>query len=120
MTKAQDQRSHNMKEQFYEQDKDQDSRAQRQHNLNDLTLRFLDNKSQGFVDINIDDIDDIVASNDIDYSDDILDMELELLTSMNVLTMDMMLEDEYQQSITLRFELEKSNVVTPGNFSNIL
>ncbi|KAL8259288.1 hypothetical protein R6Q59_027241 [Mikania micrantha] len=36
--------------------------------------KFLDNKSQGFDDIDIDDID---ARDDIDASDDILDMELE-------------------------------------------
>nr|GEV09514.1 hypothetical protein [Tanacetum cinerariifolium] len=39
MIKAQDQRSLSMKEQAYNNDKDQDqdSRAQQQHNLNDLT-----------------------------------------------------------------------------------
>ncbi|GKB42368.1 ycf2 protein [Tanacetum coccineum] len=63
--------------------------------------KFLDNKSQGFDNIDIDDIDDIDASHDIDASDDILDMELELLTSMNALTMDMMPEDEDQLYITL-------------------
>ncbi|GKE36953.1 ycf2 protein, partial [Tanacetum coccineum] len=47
--------------------------------------KFLDNKSQGFDDIDIDDIDD---------------MELELLTSMNALTMDMMPEDEDQLKMT--------------------
>ncbi|KAI3775658.1 hypothetical protein L1987_45406 [Smallanthus sonchifolius] len=57
--------------------------------------------SQGFDDIDIDDID---ASNDIDASDDILDMELELLTSMNALTMNMMPEDEDRLYITLQFE----------------
>ncbi|PWA76044.1 hypothetical protein CTI12_AA236460 (chloroplast) [Artemisia annua] len=64
--------------------------------------KFLDNKSQGFDDNDIDDIDDI------DASDDILDMELELLTSMNALTMDMMPEDEDQLYITLQFELAKA------------
>nr|YP_009749789.1 Ycf2 [Leucanthemum maximum]YP_009749808.1 Ycf2 [Leucanthemum maximum]YP_009775837.1 Ycf2 protein [Leucanthemum virgatum]YP_009775856.1 Ycf2 protein [Leucanthemum virgatum]QIJ46060.1 Ycf2 [Leucanthemum maximum]QIJ46081.1 Ycf2 [Leucanthemum maximum]QJA16063.1 Ycf2 protein [Leucanthemum virgatum]QJA16082.1 Ycf2 protein [Leucanthemum virgatum] len=76
--------------------------------------KFLDNKSQGFDDIDIDDIDDIDASDDIDdiddidASDDILDMELELLTSMSALTMDMMPEDEDQLYITLQFELAKA------------
>nr|YP_010478081.1 Ycf2 [Carpesium cernuum]YP_010478100.1 Ycf2 [Carpesium cernuum]UVI59525.1 Ycf2 [Carpesium cernuum]UVI59544.1 Ycf2 [Carpesium cernuum] len=73
--------------------------------------KFLDNKSQGFDDIDIDDIDasdDIDPSDDIDASDDILDMELELLTSMNALTMDMMPEDEDRLYITLQFELAKA------------
>lgn len=78
--------------------------------------KFLDNKSQGFddIDIDIDDLYDIDASNDIDVSndidasDDILDMELELLTSMNALTMDMMPEDEDLLYITLQFELAKA------------
>ncbi|GJR86597.1 hypothetical chloroplast RF21 [Tanacetum coccineum] len=48
------------------------------------------------------------SSDDIDASDDILDMELELLTSMNALTMDMMPEDEDQLYITLQFELAKA------------
>ncbi|KAC9540709.1 hypothetical protein E3N88_45663 [Mikania micrantha] len=41
-------------------------------------------------------------------SDDILDMELELLTSMNALTMNMMPEDEDRLCITLQFELAKA------------
>ncbi|KAD6119072.1 hypothetical protein E3N88_10343 [Mikania micrantha] len=65
----------------------------------------MDNKSQGFYDI---DIDNINASDDIDASDDILDMELELLTSMNALTMNMMPEDEDRLYITLQFELAKA------------
>ncbi|KAL8261129.1 hypothetical protein R6Q59_025178 [Mikania micrantha] len=67
--------------------------------------KFMDNKSQGFYDI---DIDNINASDDIDASDDILDMELELLTSMNALTMNMMPEDEDRLYITLQFELAKA------------
>ncbi|KAL8248100.1 hypothetical protein R6Q59_009316 [Mikania micrantha] len=62
-------------------------------------ITFLDNKSQGFDDIDID---------DIDASDDILDIELELLTSMNALTMNMMPEDEDRLYITLQFELAKA------------
>ncbi|KAL8261126.1 hypothetical protein R6Q59_025175 [Mikania micrantha] len=72
--------------------------------------KFLDNKSQGFDDIDIDDIDasdDIDSSDDIDASDNILYMELELLTSMNALTMNMMPEDEYRLYITLQCELAK-------------
>ncbi|KAL8265393.1 hypothetical protein R6Q59_023523 [Mikania micrantha] len=61
--------------------------------------KHLNNKSQGFDDIDID---------DIDASDDILDMELELLTSMNALTMNMMPEDEDRLCITLQFELAKA------------
>ncbi|XP_052479559.1 protein Ycf2-like [Gossypium raimondii] len=70
--------------------------------------KFLDNKLKGFLidDIDIDDSDD---SDDIDASDAIdrdFDMELELLTMMNALTMDMMSEiDRFY--ITLRFELAK-------------
>ncbi|KAL8198037.1 hypothetical protein R6Q57_029791 [Mikania cordata] len=67
--------------------------------------KFLDNKSQGFDDIDIDDID---ASEDIDASDDILDMELELLSSMNALTMNTMPEFEDRLYITLQFELAKA------------
>nr|BEV21232.1 Ycf2 [Taraxacum albidum]BEV21294.1 Ycf2 [Taraxacum albidum] len=70
--------------------------------------KFLDNKSKGFDDIDIDDLYDIHASDDIDASDDILDMELELLTSMNALTMGMMPEDEDLLYITLQFELAKA------------
>ncbi|KAI3763077.1 hypothetical protein L1987_53527 [Smallanthus sonchifolius] len=44
---------------------------------------------------------------DIDASDDVLDMELELLTSMDALTMNMMPEDEDRLYITLQFELAK-------------
>nr|YP_010154543.1 hypothetical chloroplast RF2 [Scutellaria meehanioides]YP_010154562.1 hypothetical chloroplast RF2 [Scutellaria meehanioides]QQX27779.1 hypothetical chloroplast RF2 [Scutellaria meehanioides]QQX27798.1 hypothetical chloroplast RF2 [Scutellaria meehanioides] len=88
--------------------------------------KFLDNKPKGFLidDIDIDDSDDIDASDDIDRdldididdsddidaSDDIdrdLDTELELLTMMNALTMDMMPEiDRFY--ITLQFELAKA------------
>ena len=68
---------------------------------------FLDNKPEGFL---IDDSDDIDDSGDIDDSDDIdrdLDTELELLTMMNALTMDMMPEiDRFY--ITLQFELAKA------------
>ncbi|KAL8240742.1 hypothetical protein R6Q59_014097 [Mikania micrantha] len=63
--------------------------------------KFLDNKSQGFDDIDID---------DIDASDDILDMELELLTSMNALTMNMTPEDEDRLYITL-------NLTQPVHFA---
>ncbi|KAL8250550.1 hypothetical protein R6Q59_034243 [Mikania micrantha] len=66
---------------------------------NNEDIMFLDNKSQGFDDIDID---------DIDASDDILDMELKLLTSMNALTMNMMPEDEDRLYITLQFELAKA------------
>ena len=72
--------------------------------------KFLDNKPKGFLidDINIDDSEDIDI--DIDASDDIdrdLDTELELLTLMNALTMDMMPEiDRFY--ITLQFELAKA------------
>nr|GEU84818.1 hypothetical chloroplast RF21, chloroplastic [Tanacetum cinerariifolium] len=65
-------------------------------------IKFLDNKSQGFDDIDTDDIDDINGSDDIDVGDNILDMELELLT------MNMMPEDEDQLYITLQFELAKA------------
>ncbi|MBA0610407.1 hypothetical protein Godav_011265, partial [Gossypium davidsonii] len=57
--------------------------------------KFLDNKLKGFLigDINIDDSDDIDASHAIDDSETIdrdLDTELELLTMMNALNMDML------------------------------
>nr|YP_010630836.1 hypothetical protein RF2 [Pachystachys lutea]YP_010630855.1 hypothetical protein RF2 [Pachystachys lutea]WBN97900.1 hypothetical protein RF2 [Pachystachys lutea]WBN97901.1 hypothetical protein RF2 [Pachystachys lutea] len=62
--------------------------------------KFLDNKPKGFL---IDDID-IDASDDIDRD---LDTELELLTMMNALTMDMMPKlDRFY--ITLQFELAKA------------
>ena len=62
--------------------------------------KFLDNKPKGFL---IDDID-IDASDDIDRD---LHTELELLTMMNALTMDMMPEiDRFY--ITLQFELAKA------------
>nr|YP_010121606.1 Ycf2 [Pinguicula alpina]YP_010121622.1 Ycf2 [Pinguicula alpina]QRE78582.1 Ycf2 [Pinguicula alpina]QRE78583.1 Ycf2 [Pinguicula alpina] len=69
--------------------------------------KFLDNKPKFLIDdIDIDASDDI----DIDASDDInrdLDTELELLTMMNALTMDMMPEiDRFY--ITLQFELVKA------------
>ncbi|KAJ9535460.1 hypothetical protein OSB04_un001413 [Centaurea solstitialis] len=76
--------------------------------------KVLDNKSKGFDDIDIDEIDDIGASYDIgvsydiDASDDILDMELELLISVNAVTMDMLPEEEDQLYITLQFELAKA------------
>ncbi|MBN8161642.1 hypothetical protein J0J28_23005, partial [Vibrio vulnificus] len=57
--------------------------------------KFLDNKPKGFFidDIDIDDSDDIDASGDIDVSDDIdSDLDMELLTRMNALTVDMMPE----------------------------
>nr|YP_009556053.1 hypothetical protein RF2 [Sarcobatus vermiculatus]YP_009556070.1 hypothetical protein RF2 [Sarcobatus vermiculatus]QBC69849.1 hypothetical protein RF2 [Sarcobatus vermiculatus]QBC69850.1 hypothetical protein RF2 [Sarcobatus vermiculatus]QBE88282.1 hypothetical chloroplast RF2 [Sarcobatus vermiculatus]QBE88302.1 hypothetical chloroplast RF2 [Sarcobatus vermiculatus] len=79
--------------------------------------KFLDNKPKGFL---IDDIDDIDANDDIDTSDDIddiddidasddidRDLDTELLTMMNALTMDMMPEID-QFSITLQFELAKA------------
>ena len=68
--------------------------------------KFLDNKPKGFLidDINIDDSEDIYASDDIDRD---LDTELELLTLMNVRTVDMMPEiDRFY--ITLQFELAKA------------
>nr|YP_010994058.1 hypothetical protein Ycf2 [Vuralia turcica]YP_010994075.1 hypothetical protein Ycf2 [Vuralia turcica]WOZ11503.1 hypothetical protein Ycf2 [Vuralia turcica]WOZ11520.1 hypothetical protein Ycf2 [Vuralia turcica] len=68
--------------------------------------KFLDNKPKGFL---IDDSDDSDDS-DSDDSDDIdrdLDTELELLTMMNALTMDMMPEiDRFY--IPLQFELAKA------------
>ncbi|KAL7592666.1 hypothetical protein Lser_V15G34681 [Lactuca serriola] len=67
--------------------------------------KSLDNKSQGFDNIDADASDDSEVKDDIDASIDILDMELELLTSMNALTMDMMPEDEDLLYITLQFEL---------------
>nr|YP_008999976.1 hypothetical chloroplast RF21 [Agrostemma githago]YP_008999993.1 hypothetical chloroplast RF21 [Agrostemma githago]AGZ17967.1 hypothetical chloroplast RF21 [Agrostemma githago]AGZ17984.1 hypothetical chloroplast RF21 [Agrostemma githago] len=73
--------------------------------------KFLDNKLKGFLidasdDIAIDasDDDDIDASDDIDHD---LDTELELLTMMNALTMDMMPEIAPFYS-TLQFELAKA------------
>nr|YP_010210878.1 Ycf2 [Paraboea dictyoneura]YP_010210898.1 Ycf2 [Paraboea dictyoneura]UBD08762.1 Ycf2 [Paraboea dictyoneura]UBD08782.1 Ycf2 [Paraboea dictyoneura] len=73
--------------------------------------KVLDNKPKGFLidDIDIDDID-IDDSDDIDASDDIdrdLDTELELLSMMNALTMDMMPEID-RSYITLQFELAKA------------
>nr|YP_010176083.1 Ycf2 [Pseuderanthemum haikangense]YP_010176100.1 Ycf2 [Pseuderanthemum haikangense]QSQ71218.1 Ycf2 [Pseuderanthemum haikangense]QSQ71235.1 Ycf2 [Pseuderanthemum haikangense] len=69
--------------------------------------KFLDNKPKGFL---IDDIDIVIDDIDIDASDDIdrdLDTELELLTMMNALTMDMMPKiDRFY--ITLQFELAKA------------
>ncbi|KAI5658735.1 hypothetical protein M9H77_27528 [Catharanthus roseus] len=62
--------------------------------------KFPDNKPNGFL---IDDNDDIDASDDIDRD---LDTELQLLTMMNALTMDMMPEID-QLYITLQFELAK-------------
>ncbi|GJY13855.1 hypothetical protein Tco_0383164 [Tanacetum coccineum] len=54
MTKAQDLRSHNMKEQAYNKDKDQDSRTQRQSNLHKSTeLRFKDLPSWEIVSLKI-------------------------------------------------------------------
>nr|YP_009127320.1 hypothetical chloroplast RF21 [Ceratonia siliqua]YP_009127337.1 hypothetical chloroplast RF21 [Ceratonia siliqua]YP_009756154.1 hypothetical protein RF2 [Ceratonia siliqua]YP_009756171.1 hypothetical protein RF2 [Ceratonia siliqua]AHY32935.1 hypothetical chloroplast RF21 [Ceratonia siliqua]AHY32953.1 hypothetical chloroplast RF21 [Ceratonia siliqua]QIT02830.1 hypothetical protein RF2 [Ceratonia siliqua]QIT02847.1 hypothetical protein RF2 [Ceratonia siliqua] len=65
--------------------------------------KFLDNKPKGFL---IEDIDDIDDSDDIDRD---LDTELELLTMMNALTMDMMPEkDRFYIYITLQFELAKA------------
>nr|YP_009127486.1 hypothetical chloroplast RF21 [Indigofera tinctoria]YP_009127503.1 hypothetical chloroplast RF21 [Indigofera tinctoria]AHY33101.1 hypothetical chloroplast RF21 [Indigofera tinctoria]AHY33119.1 hypothetical chloroplast RF21 [Indigofera tinctoria] len=75
--------------------------------------KFLDNKPKGFLiddSDDSDDIDDSDDSDDIDDSDDSdcdLDTELELLTMMNPLTMDMMPEiDRFY--ITLQFELAKA------------
>ncbi|MCD9644665.1 hypothetical protein HAX54_033073 [Datura stramonium] len=74
--------------------------------------KFLDNKPNGFLldEINIDDSEDIDDSDNLDTGDDIdrdLDMELELLTRMNGLTVDMMPEiDRFY--ITLQFELAKA------------
>jgi hypothetical protein len=75
--------------------------------------KFLDNKPKGFLIDDSDDIDDIDDIDDSDNSydsDDIdrdLDTELELLTMMNALTMDMMPEiDRFY--ITLQFELAKA------------
>ena len=66
--------------------------------------KFLDNKPKGFLIDDSDDIDDSYDSDDIDRD---LDMELELLTMMNTLTMDMMPEiDRFY--ITFQFELAKA------------
>ncbi|KAH0743130.1 hypothetical protein KY290_031123 [Solanum tuberosum] len=68
--------------------------------------KFLDNKSKGFLldEIDIDDSDNLDASDAIDRD---LDMELELLTRMNGLTVDMMPKiDRFY--ITLQFELAKA------------
>ncbi|KAH1031230.1 hypothetical protein J1N35_043404 [Gossypium stocksii] len=68
--------------------------------------KFLNNKLKGFLidDIDIDASDDIYDNDAIDRD---LDMELELLTMMNALTMDIMLEiDRFY--ITLQFELAKA------------
>nr|YP_010239501.1 Ycf2 [Corydalis bungeana]YP_010239518.1 Ycf2 [Corydalis bungeana]QTF74871.1 Ycf2 [Corydalis bungeana]QTF74888.1 Ycf2 [Corydalis bungeana] len=67
--------------------------------------KFLDNKSKGFL---IDDSDGIDASYDVnDDLDRDLDTELELLTRMNALTMDMMPEIDRFYT-TLQFELAKA------------
>ncbi|WMV58990.1 hypothetical protein MTR67_052375 [Solanum verrucosum] len=68
--------------------------------------KFWDNKSKGFLldEIDIDDSDNLDASDDIDCD---LDMELELLTRMNGLFVDIMPEiDRFY--ITLQFELAKA------------
>nr|UEN67517.1 hypothetical protein RF2 [Sophora wilsonii]UEN67536.1 hypothetical protein RF2 [Sophora wilsonii] len=66
--------------------------------------KFLDNKPKGFL---IDDIDDIDDSDDSDDIDRDLDTELELLTMINALTMDMMPKiDRFY--IPLQFELAKA------------
>ncbi|KAF1898413.1 hypothetical protein Lal_00042105 [Lupinus albus] len=79
-------------------------------NLIDLIIflnKFLDNKPKGFL---IDDSDDSNDSDDSDDSDDIdrdPDTELDLLTMMNALTMDMIPEiDRFY--IPLQFELAKA------------
>nr|YP_009769219.1 hypothetical chloroplast RF21 [Clitoria ternatea]YP_009769236.1 hypothetical chloroplast RF21 [Clitoria ternatea]QIS99920.1 hypothetical chloroplast RF21 [Clitoria ternatea]QIS99937.1 hypothetical chloroplast RF21 [Clitoria ternatea] len=66
--------------------------------------KFLDNKPKGFL---IDDSDDNDDNDDSDDIDRDLDMELELLTMMNTLTMDMMPEID-QFYITFQFELAKA------------
>uniref|UniRef100_UPI0030C687CA AAA family ATPase n=1 Tax=Bradyrhizobium sp. TM233 TaxID=2599801 RepID=UPI0030C687CA len=69
--------------------------------------KILDNKPKGFLIDDSDDIDDIDDSHDSDDIDRDLDTELELLTMMNALTMDMMPEiDRFY--ITLQFELAKA------------
>nr|UEN67600.1 hypothetical protein RF2 [Sophora davidii]UEN67619.1 hypothetical protein RF2 [Sophora davidii] len=66
--------------------------------------KFLDNKPKGFL---IDDIDDSDDSDDSDDIDRDLDTELELLTMINALTMDMMPKiDRFY--IPLQFELAKA------------
>ncbi|KAL7234560.1 hypothetical protein ACSBR1_018048 [Camellia fascicularis] len=75
-----------------------------------FSLRLALSPSRGFLidDIDIDDSDDIDVSDDIDASDDIdRDLDTELLTMMNALTMDMMSEID-QFYITLQFELAKA------------
>nr|GLL25374.1 Ycf2 [Ipomoea trifida] len=83
-------------------------------------LGLLDKKPKFIADIDIDDSDNIDASDDIDIddsdnidaSDDIdrdLDTELELLTWMNALTMDKeMMAEINRLSITLQFELARA------------
>ncbi|MBA0819637.1 hypothetical protein Gohar_022408, partial [Gossypium harknessii] len=68
--------------------------------------KFLDNKVKGFLinDIDIDDSDDIDACDAIDHD---LDTDLELLTMMNALNIDMMSKIDCFY-ITLQFELEKA------------
>nr|GLL25511.1 hypothetical chloroplast RF21 [Ipomoea trifida] len=82
--------------------------------------KLLDKKPKFIADIDIDDSDNIDASDDIDIddsdnidaSDDIdrdLDTELELLTWMNALTMDKeMMAEINRLSITLQFELARA------------
>ncbi|KAH0709449.1 hypothetical protein KY284_010876 [Solanum tuberosum] len=68
--------------------------------------KFLDNKSKGFLldEIDIDDSDNLDSSDDINRD---LDTELELLTRMNGLFVDMMPEiDRFY--ITFQFELAKA------------
>ncbi|PHU12032.1 hypothetical protein BC332_18962 [Capsicum chinense] len=74
--------------------------------------KFLDKKPKGFLldEIDIYDSDDIDDSDNLDARDDIdrdLDTVLELLTKMNGLTVDMILEID-QFYITLQFELAKA------------
>nr|UDF85056.1 Ycf2 [Sophora prostrata] len=66
--------------------------------------KFLDNKPKGFL---IDDIDDSDDSDDSDDIDRDLDTELELLTMINALTMDMMPKID-RFDIPLQFELAKA------------
>ncbi|KAK4343915.1 hypothetical protein RND71_037009 [Anisodus tanguticus] len=80
--------------------------------MHGLSYGFLDNKPKGFLldETVIDDSDNFYDSDNLDASEDIgrdLDTELELLTRMNGLTMDMMSKiDRFY--ITLQFQLEKA------------
>ncbi|KAK5771417.1 hypothetical protein PVK06_047620 [Gossypium arboreum] len=83
-----------------------DAIRKKEETQNVFLNKFLDNKVKGFLinDIDIDDSDNIDASDAIDHD---LDIGLELRTMMNVLTMDMMSKiDRFY--ITFQFKLAKA------------